>query len=167
MTPLVAGLAAPFLVNTAIFLVAQFMRDNSIVDIGWGVLFIASNLAALLYQHDWDLSSWGLRQKVLFALIAVWGVRLSIHIGLRHKGEEDFRYQSMRRRWMAKGGQLYTHFMAFAYVFMMQACFSLMINASSLHVMLNSKQDQTLTLFDYIGIAIFTAGFLFETIADS
>jgi len=44
---LLAGLVTPFAVNTLIFLIAAIKRDNSIVDIGWGVLFMSANVAAL------------------------------------------------------------------------------------------------------------------------
>lgn len=37
-----------------------------------------------------------------FVLVSIWGIRLAIHIGVRHNGE-DFRYVDMRNDWM-KGG---------------------------------------------------------------
>jgi steroid 5-alpha reductase family enzyme len=54
---------------------------------------------------------------------------------------EDFRYQDMRRRWSAKGGQLWVYFMGFAYVFMMQAAFSVLINWASLKVCLDQDKE--------------------------
>jgi steroid 5-alpha reductase family enzyme len=95
MSPLAAGLTSPFVVNTMIFIIAQFVKDNSIVDIGWGMLFIVPNLLVLMKQSE-SLSP---KQLLLMGLILVWGVRLALHIGLRHTGVEDFRYQDMRRRW--------------------------------------------------------------------
>ena len=72
----------------------------------------------------------------MFSLILIWGLRLSWHIGIRNTGIEDFRYQAMRKRWSPKG-QLFVYFMGFAYVFMMQAAFSVLINWASLKVSLN------------------------------
>ena len=103
LSPFMTGILSPFLVNTLIFIVAQLKKDNSIVDIGWSFLFIVPNLLALLKTHGGSFE-WTPKQNLLFALIAIWGVRLSWHIGMRHKGVEDFRYQDMRRRWSAKGG---------------------------------------------------------------
>jgi steroid 5-alpha reductase family enzyme len=69
---------------------------------------------------------------LLLVLILLWGLRLSWHIGARHTGVEDFRYQDMRRRWSAKGGQMWVYWMGFSYVFMMQAAFAVIINAATL-----------------------------------
>ena len=51
MSPLFVGLVTPFIVNKVIFIIAQLKQDNSIVDIGWGLLFITANLAALVQLH--------------------------------------------------------------------------------------------------------------------
>lgn len=76
------------------------MRDNSIVDIGWGFLFIVPNLFAMIKLYGMDIPH---KQALMLALIFLWGVRLSLHIGSRHTGVEDFRYQTMRRNWSPKG----------------------------------------------------------------
>lgn len=164
ISPLIASLLTPFVFNTLLFLIAQLKEDNSIVDIGWSLLFILSNLTFLLLQDETITS----RQILLIVLVTVWGLRLAGHIGLRHKGVEDFRYQSMRRRWFAKGGQSHVYLMAFLYVFTMQAFISLLINASTLYTIYKESFliTPSLGLFDYLGIAVFTIGFLMETVSD-
>jgi steroid 5-alpha reductase family enzyme len=73
----------------------------------------------------------------------------------------------MRRRWSAKGGQLWVYFMAFTYVFMMQAAFSVLINRASLKVCLDQdKESQKITTLDIIGSVVFAVGFLMEAISD-
>ena len=73
----------------------------------------------------------------------------------------------MRRRWSAKGGQLWVYFMAFTYVFMMQAAFSVLINWASLKVCLDQdKESQKITTLDIIGAVVFSVGFLMEAISD-
>ena len=139
LSPFMTGLVSPFLVNTLIFIIAQLKKDNSIVDIGWSFLFIIPNLLALLKTHGGTFE-WTPKQNLMFTLITIWGVRLSWHIGSRHTGVEDFRYQDMRRRWSAKGGQLFVLLMGFLYVFMMQAAFSVLINWASLKVSLNTEE---------------------------
>jgi steroid 5-alpha reductase family enzyme len=101
------------------------------------MLFVIPNLLVLIKQQGLD---WSPKQTLMFALIFIWGVRLSLHIGLRHTGVEDFRYQNFRRRWTPKG-KLYTYFMGFSYVFMMQAAFSVLINWASLHVTLKATGE--------------------------
>lgn len=71
----------------------------------------------------------------------------------------------MRRRWSEKGGQGWVWFMGFSYVFMMQAFFSVLINAASLKVMLSPAKGP-LNLLDYAGAGIFALGFLTEAISD-
>ncbi len=97
--------------------------------------------------------------------ITLWGLRLSVHIGLRHTGVEDFRYQQMRRRWEPKG-KLYTFFISYLYVFVMQAAFSVLINASSLYALLNDSKTNSINSVDIIGAGVFTIGFLMEVISD-
>lgn len=66
-------------------------------------------------------------------LVIVWSVRLSLHIGIRHKGE-DWRYKIIKNRWAHRGyfGRTVS---AYLYVFVMQGLFSLINNASAIYVM--------------------------------
>jgi len=70
----------------------------SIVDITWGVMHIIPN-AVVAYHR---IVNGGQEPSPLMllnlALVAFWGVRLSIHIGMRHKGE-DYRYIMIKKRW--------------------------------------------------------------------
>ena len=69
-------------------------------------------------------------------LIALWALRLSIYIFIRHK-EEDWRYKEMRERW-EKSGAYYIR--AYLTVFVLQSVFSLINNASAIYVNLYSVQ---------------------------
>lgn len=71
----------------------------------------------------------------------------------------------MRRRWSDKGGKWWVYWMGFSYVFMMQAAFSVLINVASLKVCISADKGPLKGL-DYLGIGIFAAGFLMETISD-
>ncbi len=149
---------AVFGANTILFFIAQCRKDNSIVDTAWGLLFIIPNLVILCIKSNWNE-----RTILTFVLISIWGLRLAIHIGVRHPGKEDFRYQDMRKGWVAKG-QAYYYFAAFTYVFMMQALFSLIINSSALFISIWSG-PQFMAL-DVIGAAVWAFGFIFELVAD-
>lgn len=72
----------------------------------------------------------------------------------------------MRKRWAPKG-KLYTYFAAYLYVFVLQAAFSILINASSLTVSLSDQPKGTpLAITDWIGAIVFLVGFLTEAISD-
>mmetsp|Transcript_35234 Transcript_35234/g.34251 ORF Transcript_35234/g.34251 Transcript_35234/m.34251 type:complete len:99 (-) Transcript_35234:366-662(-) len=96
------GIAIPSLcvlgVNTVIFVVFQIVKDNSIVDVIWGLSFIYPLLVLEILNDNWTESS-----IIVLVLISIWGLRLSIHIGSRYTRVEDFRYQEMRNSWMKYG----------------------------------------------------------------
>lgn len=69
----------------------------------------------------------------------------------------------MRRGWEAKG-KCYYYFAAFTFVFVMQAFFSLIVNASALYVVIWSGSE--FFPLDVIGAAVWIFGFVFELVAD-
>ena len=87
-----------FVANWLLFLVAQIKKDNSIVDIMWGILFIIPNAILLIVNGNWNH-----RSILILSLISIWGVRLALHIGCRHTKGEDYRYVAMRKRWSKNG----------------------------------------------------------------
>jgi len=102
-----------------------------------------------------------LRQYIVLALISIWAIRLALHIGLRHT-KEDFRYQDMRARWNAEG----TYYLkTFVFIFGMQGLFSLITNGAGLYVTIYSSSKKLIWL-DYVGMAVWLFGFLFEWIGD-
>ena len=73
-------------------------RDNSLVDIAYGPLFVLAGWGAWLAADG--MSDLQPRPLLLLTLVSVWGVRLGLHIGLRHRGRgEDFRYRRFREEW--------------------------------------------------------------------
>jgi steroid 5-alpha reductase family enzyme len=80
-------LVAVFGGNIILFFIAQIKKDNSIIDTAWGLIFIVPNLIILCRNGHWY---W--RTILTFTLVTIWGLRLAIHIGVRHPGKEDFRY---------------------------------------------------------------------------
>ena len=75
------------------FAVAVRQSRHSVIDTVWGLGFVV--VAAI----SWFLSAGhgdGGRRLLLLALVAVWGIRLAVHIGLRARGgHEDPRYVDM------------------------------------------------------------------------
>lgn len=99
----------------------------------------------------------------MLSLVSIWGMRLAWHIGSRHRGKEDFRYQDMRKRWTERS-TAYFYWASFIYVFMMQALFSLIVNSSAIFVSVWSTGE--FYPLDVVGAAIFAFGFTFELVAD-
>jgi len=98
-----------------------------------------------------------------FILISLWGLRLALHIGVRHK-QEDFRYQDMRRNWMKHGIVAY-YIIAFLAIFMLQGVFSLVVNAASLFTTIWTDND-TMLWSDWLGLAVWLIGFVIEVVGD-
>jgi steroid 5-alpha reductase family enzyme len=70
------------------------LRNVTIVDILWGLLFV---IAALVYAVAVPVA--GPRALLAVALVAIWGIRLAVYLAWRSHGqEEDRRYQALRRR---------------------------------------------------------------------
>ena len=81
--------------NFLFFFWCQLKQDNSLIDVFWGITFVLPILALML-KRFLDESSGApqpdTRAWIVLGLVSAWALRLSFHIGLRHKGEEDFRY---------------------------------------------------------------------------
>jgi steroid 5-alpha reductase family enzyme len=75
------------------YLVSRIVKNNSIVDIGWGSGFIITAFSLLIHTGNLNLQS-----VIIMSMIMLWGIRLTIHIFLRNKGKgEDFRYAEWRK----------------------------------------------------------------------
>jgi steroid 5-alpha reductase family enzyme len=80
---------------TLIFGLAILIKNNSIVDIFWGIGFIL----IMLFSSNFKISDY-FATNLFNALILLWGFRLSIHIFIRnHSKDEDFRYKNWRNTW--------------------------------------------------------------------
>jgi steroid 5-alpha reductase family enzyme len=130
------------------------LKDASILDIAWGPGFV---LAAGVYL--WQAPEWTERGLLISALVALWGLRLGAHIGLRKRGHgEDKRYQQFRQN----GGASYWWKSLFT-VFGLQAWMLWVISmplAGAIH------KAAPLNAIDAVAVALFAFGFLFEAIAD-
>jgi len=101
-----------FIFMVLLFLIAQLKKDNSIIDIGWGMGFVIVAVVTFFYHNGYDS-----RQLLILILVTIWGVRLSTHLLIRSIGRaEDFRYANFRENW-GKNVVL----IAFFRVFMLQA----------------------------------------------
>jgi steroid 5-alpha reductase family enzyme len=149
--------------NTLNFILAKILDDLSIVDITWGIMFIVPNATLLLHRYSCEMEI-TLQMKIVMVMVIVWGVRLAVHIGARHKGE-DYRYKIIKARW--NHCSAFGRFMAgYLYIFGMQGLFSMVNNASAIYVMRFSTQS-TLSAWDIAGITVWVIGASMEVLADA
>lgn len=74
------------------------LKNASIVDIVWGLGFVAVGWTSFAVG-DGDSG----RAIVLAVLVTLWGLRLAIHLAVRNIGHgEDYRYRAMRKHWGPK-----------------------------------------------------------------
>ena len=137
-----------------VFILAIILKNNSIVDIFWGLGFII----VMLYNADF-FPTINLNKFIFNLLIIIWGLRLSLHIFIRNKGkEEDFRYKNWRNTWK------HFYLRSFLQIFLLQG-FIMWIVALPVISYNNIEFSETNWTF-ITGVIIFIAGFLFESIAD-
>ncbi|WP_108672343.1 DUF1295 domain-containing protein [Peribacillus acanthi] len=144
-----------FIYMVALFLIAQKIKDNSIVDIGWGMGFVIIAIVSYFSAEETSL-----RQLFVLLLVGIWGVRLALHLYIRSIGRgEDFRYANFRKQWGEKATII-----AFFRVFMMQGAIMLLLAYPILRV--NVANENTETLFLALGIIIWMIGFFFQAVGD-
>jgi len=147
---------AVFAYMTAVFVLAQALRNNGIVDAAWGPGFIV--LTAALWSRTGALDP---VQTLMTAAVVLWGLRLAVHIALRNWGRpEDFRYAAMRKRWGRAAAVK-----AFFFVFMLQGLIMLVVSLPITVVFAAPARPHG--ALDVVGAALFLAGFLFETVGDA
>jgi steroid 5-alpha reductase family enzyme len=139
------------------FVLAMLKKDNSIVDIGWGIGFILVTIVTLSVYGDQNF-----HQRLVSYLIILWGIRLSLYIGIRHWGEpEDFRYANWRKEW---GKNVVLR--SFLQVFMLQGLVMFIITLPIVIVNSDLVVFKSYKFLYPIGSAIWVIGFFFETTAD-
>lgn len=139
---------------TVVFILALIRKDNSIVDVAWGIGFIIIAVYTIIQSGEVDL-----RKMIVSLLVLLWGLRLSFHIMVRNAGKgEDFRYKAWRNSWK------YFTLRSFFQIFMLQGLLMLIISTPVWFI--NSFNGGPLGLWDSFGLLVFGAGFLFEVVAD-
>jgi len=128
-------------------------RNVDVVDTLWSLMFL---LAVILYA---GFPPETVRGRLLFVLVAIWAIRLSVYITARNWGhEEDRRYQAIRAR-----NEPGFAFSSLYRVFLFQAVLAWVI---SLPLYGAVGSDAPLGPLDYLGIALWLVGFVFEAGGD-
>jgi steroid 5-alpha reductase family enzyme len=131
-------------------------RDASIVDRFWGIAFIVIASAASAASDGYEA-----RARLVVLLVAIWGLRLSFYITVRNLGAgEDFRYRAMRREW----GKQFPIASLFT-VFLLQGLLAWIVSLP-VQAAITADSPARITSLDVLGVLVWSAGFLFETIGD-
>ncbi|PKP48477.1 MAG: hypothetical protein CVT92_16100 [Bacteroidetes bacterium HGW-Bacteroidetes-1] len=148
--------AAILSMMTILWLISIKIRNVSIVDLFWGFGFVVAAAVYFIFTEGFET-----RKILLMTLVAIWGLRLSIYLAWRNIGKgEDFRYQKFRKDF---GEHRYWWYSFFS-VFLLQGVLMWLISVPLLGAQF--YQDDSLGVLDFIGIAIWIIGFVFEAGGD-
>ena len=147
------GLTAMLILAFATWLLSLYLRDVSIVDSAWSLMFLA---AALIY---FSAAAPGARSIVLLCLVVIWALRLSIYLTWRNWGEpEDRRYQAIREKYSP-----HFNIKSLGIIFIFQALLAWVISLPLFAAFSNAAD---FTAFDMAAMPLWAAGIMFESIAD-
>jgi len=157
------GLFIPFLVVmgyfTAFYIAAQVLKNNSIVDIGWGFGFVLGAWTTLAITEEPTVLSYA-----IVAFITLWGLRLSLRLLRRNwRKPEDFRYAQWRKEW-GKNATI----IAFFKVFMIQGIINFIVGAAGYTVIKFNvfALDNYTAAIVILGFVISLTGLFFEVVGD-
>jgi steroid 5-alpha reductase family enzyme len=152
----VIGLVVALALMSLVWLASLVKRDASIVDVFWGVGFVAVVWVYFLTAQE---RAW--RGSLVVGLVTLWGLRLSLHILWRGWGlGEDYRYREMRERSPAR-----FPLRSLFSVFWLQALLLWTISMP-LYQAQRRPDPGALAPLDVLGMALFLLGIVFEAGGD-
>lgn len=142
---------------TILWIVSVFLKDASIIDPFWGFGFV---VLAFFYQYL--TGNYSDKSMLVVALVAIWGMRLSLYLLVRNAGhgEEDYRYQQFRKDF---GPERYW-WVSFFQVFLLQGVLMSLVAVPIIGIMVSP--EGSITLLDYVAILIWLIGISFEVGGD-
>jgi len=144
-------------IMTILWIVSVIIKNVSIVDLFWGTGFVIVNAFYFFMSGDFYL-----RHIILLILVTTWGLRLSGYLAWRNIGKgEDFRYQEFRRSY----GQKRYWWISFFQTFLLQGVLLLIVSLPLLATNFYT-QDDNLIWLDYVAIAVWLIGLIFEAGGD-
>lgn len=137
------------------WLVSLLQRNVNLVDSLWSLFFLAATLGYLALTPEP-----GPRAALVLGLVALWALRLAIHLTVRNWGKpEDRRYQAIRAR-NSPGFAWKSLYLVFG----LQAVLAWVI---SLPLFVAVTAPAPLNTLDLVGAGLMLAGLAFETVADA
>jgi steroid 5-alpha reductase family enzyme len=142
---------------TTLWTISVIIKNVSIVDLFWGFGFVLTCTFYFLKTEGSEP-----RKILLLAMVAIWGLRLSVYLAWRNIGKgEDFRYKKFRQDY----GENRYWWISFFQTFLLQGVLMWLISAPLLGA-LYSSNGNSLNYIDFTGIAFWIIGFLFESGGD-
>jgi steroid 5-alpha reductase family enzyme len=139
---------------TTWFVVALLWHRNDVADVAWGFGFVLVAVTSMLLHVPAG------RPLLITGLVAVWAIRLSLHVYFRNRNKtEDFRYRKWREEW---GASFYVR--SYLQVFLLQSILLVLIATPIIYVA--SVQNPPLGLIDMLGVSVWIIGCFFEAVGD-
>ncbi len=147
--------SASFLLFVVIFLIGKSRNKHDLIDIIWGLSPIVASLVSLL------LGGIDAVKLVLTLIVAIWGIRLAVHIGKRNLGaKEDFRYVKYRQEYKGKHFDAYFFFRMYVLQFVLNMIVIFPV------VFVNLQSVHMAGVVTIIGLVVWIIGFVFESVGD-
>lgn len=144
-----------------VFAVAVYRNRYDIIDVAWGLTFIAIALISFTtYTHTSFVSIQGL----VTTLVIVWGLRLSLHIYQRwnNTDNEDKRYVAYREQYKKRFGGVRINM--YLRIFIVQALLAVIVSLPV--IIVNGSSFTPLTYVSLLGFIVWVIGFYFESVGD-
>ena len=153
------GLAVAMCYVTCVWLLSLVMGRVGIIDAFWGPGFVL--IAAFCHWKAMD-GGWNRRETVLLSLVAIWGLRLGVHLGIRVFGDphEDRRYAAMRDKW-----QPHWWIKSLGIVFLLQGLIMWFVALPVMTAYATNDANRHIS-FMVAGILFWAVGVFFETVGD-
>jgi steroid 5-alpha reductase family enzyme len=149
-----AGLGATLGLMLIAWVISVLRRNVAIVDVFWGLAIAGAGVT-----WTWLAPAGSTRAMLAAALAVIWALRLGLHILVRGWGRpEDRRYREIR----ARNEPGFT-FKSVYLVFGLQAVLAWLVAFPLLGTAISTT---ALGALDYLGLALWAIGFVFEAVAD-
>lgn len=144
--------------TTVLFFIAQYKKDNSIIDIVYGPLFVTAALAAIIIS-----STTSLLPIIICGLMGLWALRLGSRLYKKNSGKpEDVRYANWRNEW-TKQGKWYFYLRSYLQINVLQGIIIVIV---ALPFIISLGTTKVSLIAAAIGSFIFFLGLSIETLAD-
>jgi steroid 5-alpha reductase family enzyme len=141
-------------VHSVTFAIGRRIGRYNVVDVAWGIGFVAIAAVAAAFGHGDPTRRW-----LLLALVSIWGLRLSWHIQRKTAGKgEDNRYAALLRD--ATVGQVLRK------VFLLQAFITWFVSLPLQLSAVTGATPKPLAAVTAVGVAVWLVGVTFEAVGD-
>jgi steroid 5-alpha reductase family enzyme len=149
-----ASILAVAVLHSVTFAIGRRIGRYNVVDVAWGIGFVAIAAVAATLGHGDPTRRW-----LLLALVAIWGLRLSWHIQRKTAGKgEDRRYAALLRD--------ATPIQILRKVFLLQGFITWFVSFPLQLSAVTGLTPKPLTAVTVLGVAGFLVGFTFEAVGD-